>query len=80
LWAVKLDSIVVAGLAPAMLGGGIIMTETADMLIIGGGVMGASIAYQLAKQHGGRIMLLLISAQRCKFSDSVFCFYARPGG
>ncbi|HET8851055.1 MAG TPA: FAD-binding oxidoreductase [Ktedonobacteraceae bacterium] len=34
------------------------MTETADMLIIGGGVMGASIAYQLAKQHGGRIMLL----------------------
>ncbi len=34
------------------------MTETADMLIIGGGVMGASIAYQLAKRHGGRIMLL----------------------
>ncbi len=34
------------------------MTETADMLIIGGGVMGASIAYQLAKQHGGRIMLM----------------------
>ena len=34
------------------------MTETADMLIIGGGVMGASIAYQLAKQRGGRIMLL----------------------
>jgi sarcosine oxidase subunit beta len=34
------------------------MTETADMLIIGGGVMGASIAYQLAKQQGGRIMLL----------------------
>ena len=34
------------------------MTETADILIIGGGVMGASIAYQLAKQHGGRIVLL----------------------
>ncbi len=30
------------------------MTETADVLIIGGGVMGASIAYQLAKQHSGR--------------------------
>ncbi len=34
------------------------MTETADVLIIGGGVMGASIAYQLAMQHGGRIVLL----------------------
>ncbi len=34
------------------------MTETADVLIIGGGVMGASIAYQLAKQHAGRIVLL----------------------
>src|SRR6266436_735214 len=34
------------------------MTETADILIIGGGVMGAIIAYQLAKQHGGRIVLL----------------------
>jgi sarcosine oxidase, subunit beta len=34
------------------------MTETADVLIIGGGVMGASIAYQLAMQHAGRIVLL----------------------
>ncbi len=34
------------------------MTETADMVIIGGGVMGASIAYHLAKQGGGRVMLL----------------------
>jgi len=38
--------------------GGVIMTETADVLIIGGGVMGASIAYQLAMQHAGRIVLL----------------------
>jgi len=33
------------------------MTETADIVIIGGGVMGASIAYQLAKQQGGRVVL-----------------------
>src|SRR5437016_9759693 len=35
-----------------------IMTETADILIIGGGVMGASIAYHLAKRGGGRVVLL----------------------
>ncbi len=34
------------------------MTETADIVIIGGGVMGASIAYHLAKQGGGQVMLL----------------------
>ncbi len=34
------------------------MSETADILIIGGGVMGASIAYNLARQGGGRIVLL----------------------
>jgi sarcosine oxidase subunit beta len=34
------------------------MTETADIVIIGGGVMGASVAYHLAKQGGGQIMLL----------------------
>ena len=34
------------------------MTETADILIIGGGVMGASIAYQLARQQAGRVVLL----------------------
>lgn len=34
------------------------MTETADMIIIGGGVMGASIAYHLGKQGGGRVVLL----------------------
>src|SRR5437773_11616392 len=36
----------------------IVMSETADLLIVGGGVMGASIAYHLAKQGGGRIVLL----------------------
>lgn len=34
------------------------MVEIADSIIIGGGVMGASIAYQLAKQGGGRVVLL----------------------
>src|SRR5436190_6795882 len=34
------------------------MSETADILIIGGGVMGASIAYHLAKQGGGRVVVL----------------------
>jgi glycine/D-amino acid oxidase-like deaminating enzyme len=34
------------------------MKETADIIIIGGGVMGASIAYHLTKQNGGRVVLL----------------------
>ena len=34
------------------------MAETADILIIGGGVMGTSIAYHLAKQGGSRVVLL----------------------
>ena len=34
------------------------MNETADCIIIGGGVMGASIAYQLARQGAGRVVLL----------------------
>src|SRR5690349_8839832 len=34
------------------------MSETADCIIIGGGVMGASIAYHLAKQSRGRVVLL----------------------
>src|SRR5258708_23161188 len=34
------------------------MTTTADIIMIGGGVMGASIAYYLAKQGGGQVVLL----------------------
>ena len=34
------------------------MTEQADIIIIGGGVMGASIAYHLARQGSGKIVLL----------------------
>src|ERR1700730_4165925 len=34
------------------------MTEQADIITIGGGVMGASIAYHLAKQGGAKVVLL----------------------
>ena len=34
------------------------MSETADAVIIGGGVIGTSIAYHLARRHFGRIVLL----------------------
>src|SRR6266516_5846205 len=34
------------------------MTTTAEVIIIGGGVMGASIAYHLAKRGGGQVTLL----------------------
>ncbi len=34
------------------------MTEQADIIIIGGGVMGASIAYHLARQGNGKVVLL----------------------
>ncbi len=34
------------------------MSETADIIIIGGGVMGCSIAYHLARQNVGRVILL----------------------
>jgi sarcosine oxidase, subunit beta len=34
------------------------MSETTDFLIIGGGVMGASIAYHLTRQRAGRVMLV----------------------
>lgn len=34
------------------------MTSTADILIVGGGVMGASIAYHLTRQGGARVTLL----------------------
>src|SRR5215207_6059090 len=34
------------------------MTQTADILIIGGGVMGTSIAHALASRRVGRVLLL----------------------
>ncbi|TMD57080.1 MAG: FAD-binding oxidoreductase, partial [Chloroflexi bacterium] len=34
------------------------MSETVDIVIICGGVMGASIAYHLAKQGGSKVVLL----------------------
>ncbi len=34
------------------------MSETADVIIVGGGVMGASIAWHLAQRQAGRIVLL----------------------
>src|SRR6266702_7123971 len=41
------------------------MTETADIIIIGGGVMGASIAYHLAKQPGDSRVVLLERQALC---------------
>lgn len=41
------------------------MTETAEIVIIGGGVMGASIAYHLAKQQGGQKIVLLERQALC---------------
>ncbi|HAG99193.1 MAG TPA: hypothetical protein DCL75_10140 [Ktedonobacter sp.] len=35
-----------------------VMTDTADILIIGGGVMGTSIAYHLVRQAGVRVEVL----------------------
>jgi len=34
------------------------MTETADIVVVGGGCMGASIALHLAEKHAGKILLL----------------------
>ena len=34
------------------------MTDTADVVVVGGGAMGASIAYHLAAAGAGRIVLL----------------------
>lgn len=39
------------------------MTDTADILIIGGGVMGASIAHSLARQGGSRNRVVLLERQ-----------------
>jgi sarcosine oxidase, subunit beta len=41
------------------------MNETADIIIIGGGVIGASIAYHLAKQGNARVTLLERKALCC---------------
>src|SRR5437764_1741108 len=37
---------------------GTVMTETTDIIIIGGGVIGTSIAYHLARRGEGQILLL----------------------
>ena len=34
------------------------MSETADIVVIGGGVMGTSIAFHLARRGGGRVLVL----------------------
>src|SRR5438046_6855563 len=34
------------------------MPQTADILIVGGGVIGTSIAHALARRHAGRVILL----------------------
>ncbi len=34
------------------------MPETADVVIIGGGIIGASVAWSLARRQAGRIMVL----------------------
>src|SRR5438309_11441907 len=39
------------------------MTETADILIIGGGVMGASIAHSLSRQGGSGNRVVLLERQ-----------------
>lgn len=59
------------------------MTETADIVIIGGGVNGASTAFHLARRGAGRIILLerasLASGATGKSGALVRCHYAnRP--
>ena len=37
---------------------GLLMAVNCDIIIVGGGVMGASIAWQLAQRRAGKVMLL----------------------
>ena len=49
------------------------MTQKAEVIIIGGGVIGTSIAYHLAKQGAGHIMLLERAASILKLCCSDPC-------
>ncbi|MDA1313684.1 MAG: FAD-binding oxidoreductase [Acidobacteria bacterium] len=58
------------------------MTKTADVVIVGGGVMGTAIAHELARRGAGSIVLIeksgLAAGSSGKSGANIRCHYSRP--